>query len=85
MDGTAKMPFRKTRRPALSSTIAIWPLRAHGDDPQGDEHSGVRTAPRSPWQNAHVERVIGSIRRDCLDYMIVVNTALHRVLAEYVA
>jgi hypothetical protein len=35
--------------------------------------------------NAHVERVIGSIRRDCLDPMIVVNTALHRVLAEYVA
>jgi transposase InsO family protein len=28
----------------------------------------VVTAPRSPWQNAYVERVIGSIRRDCLDY-----------------
>jgi len=27
----------------------------------------VRTAPRSPWQNAQVERVIGSIRRECLD------------------
>jgi putative transposase len=27
----------------------------------------VRTAPRSPWQNAYVERVIGSIRRECLD------------------
>ena len=26
----------------------------------------VRTAPRSPWQNAYVERVIGSIRRECL-------------------
>jgi putative transposase len=27
----------------------------------------VRTAPRSPWQNAYVERIIGSIRRECLD------------------
>ena len=31
----------------------------------------VRTAPRSPWQNAYVERVIGSIRRECLDHVIV--------------
>ena len=46
----------------------------------------VRTAPRSPWQNAYVERVIGSIRRECLDHVIVVNAAgLHRVLTEYVA
>jgi putative transposase len=28
---------------------------------------------RSPWQNAFVERVIGSIRRDCLDHVIVLN------------
>ena len=33
----------------------------------------VLTAPRSPWQNAFVERVIGSIRRDCLDHVIVLN------------
>jgi putative transposase len=46
----------------------------------------VRTAPRSPWQNAYVERVIGSIRRECLDHLIVVNaTALHRILADYAA
>ena len=43
----------------------------------------VRTAPRSPWQNAYVERVIGSIRRECLDHVIVMNAAgLHRVLSE---
>jgi transposase InsO family protein len=29
----------------------------------------VVTAPRSPWQNAYVERLIGSIRRECLDHM----------------
>jgi putative transposase len=35
----------------------------------------VRTAPRSPWQNADVERFIGSVRRECLDHMIVLNAA----------
>jgi hypothetical protein len=46
----------------------------------------VRTAPRSPWQNAYAERVIGSIRRECLDHVIVMNAGgLHRVLTEYVA
>ena len=33
----------------------------------------VPTAYRSPWQNGHVERVIGSIRRECLDHMIIFN------------
>jgi transposase InsO family protein len=33
----------------------------------------VLTAPQSPWQNAYVERLIGSIRRDCLDHVIVLN------------
>ena len=42
------------------------------------------TAPRSPWQNAYVERVIGSIRRDCLDHVIVVNERhLRRILSSY--
>ncbi len=31
----------------------------------------VLTAPRSPWQNPYVERLLGSIRRECLDHMIV--------------
>jgi transposase InsO family protein len=44
----------------------------------------IRTAPRSPWQNAYAERVIGSIRRECLDHVIVLNeTGLHRVLTAY--
>jgi hypothetical protein len=33
----------------------------------------VLTAPRSPWQNPYVERLIGSIRRDCLDHFIIFN------------
>ena len=44
----------------------------------------VPTAPRSPWQNGHVERVIGSIRRECLDHIIVFNARhLRRVLNAY--
>lgn len=45
----------------------------------------VVTAPRSPWQNAYVERVIGSIRRECLNHVIVLaERQLKRVLSEYV-
>ena len=44
----------------------------------------VPTAPRSPWQNAYVERVIGSIRRECLDHVIVLNARhLRRILSSY--
>ena len=44
----------------------------------------VVTAPRSPWQNSFCERVIGSIRRDCLDHVIVLNERhLRRILREY--
>ena len=52
----------------------------------GMNTQAVRTAPRSPWQNAYVERVIGSIRRECLDHVIAMNAAgLHCVLRDYVA
>ena len=38
-------------------------------------------APRSPWQNSHVERLIGSIRRECLDHTLVLGeTHLRRIL-----
>ncbi len=46
----------------------------------------VRTAPRSPWQNACVESVIGSIRRECLDHVIIANEAgLQRVLRNHLS
>jgi putative transposase len=45
----------------------------------------VVTAPRSPWQNAYVEPVIGSIRRECLDQVIIFNERhLRHVLSSYV-
>ena len=44
----------------------------------------VPTAPRSPWQNPYCERVIGSIRRDCLNHLIVLNERhLYRILTDY--
>jgi len=41
-------------------------------------------APRSPWQNGHAERLIGSIRRECLDHIVVFGGPhLRRILAAY--
>ena len=45
----------------------------------------IKTAPRSPWQNPFAERLIGSIRRECLDHVIVFNErSLKRILRSYV-
>jgi hypothetical protein len=48
---------------------------------------GIRDRPtsfRSPWQNGHVERLIGSIRRECTDHLIVLNEEhLRRILAKF--
>jgi transposase InsO family protein len=48
---------------------------------------GIRealTAPRSPWQNAYAERLIGSIGRECLDHVMVFHEAgLLRILKDY--
>jgi Integrase core domain len=48
---------------------------------------GIRdkpTAPASPWQNGSVERLIGSIRRECVDHIIVLGEAhLRRILKSY--
>ncbi len=50
------------------------------------EHMGIEEvliAPRAPWQNPYAERVIGSIRRECLDHLIVLNEDhLRRILSE---
>jgi len=46
----------------------------------------VLTAPRSPWQNAYVERLIGSIRRECLDHVLIfTERGLRRMLQLYFA
>jgi transposase InsO family protein len=44
----------------------------------------VLTAPQSPWQNPYAERLIGSIRRDCLNHFVILNAKhLKRTLATY--
>ncbi len=44
----------------------------------------VRSAPQSPWQNPYTERVIGSIRRECLNHIIILNeNHLCRILKDY--
>jgi len=52
------------------------------------QNIGIRemiTSRKSPWQNSYVERVIGSIRRECLDHVIVLGEAhLRRILRAYV-
>jgi putative transposase len=46
----------------------------------------VLSAPRSPWQRAYVERVIGTIRRECLDHVIIFHeAALHRDVKSFLA
>jgi transposase InsO family protein len=45
----------------------------------------VLTAPRAPWQNAYVERFMGSVRRECLDHIVILSAdGLRQVLYDYV-
>ena len=45
----------------------------------------VTTSYRSPWQNGYVERVIGSIRRECTDHVIALSESqLRRLLRSYI-
>jgi putative transposase len=46
----------------------------------------LRIAPRAPWQSPYVERLIGSVRRECLDHIIVLSRShLHQLLKKYFA
>jgi transposase InsO family protein len=72
--------------PAIISNIAAsgWELRE-----RRARSIGIRdrpTFPRSPWQNACAERLIGTIRRGCLDYIMVFGERhLRHVLLTYMA
>src|SRR5882724_4768279 len=66
-------------RDRIYSAVVTRRLRAMGirDKP---------TAPASPWQNSFAERLIGSIRRECLDHIIVLGEEhLRRILKNYAA
>jgi putative transposase len=74
--------------PGLSRLWTEWRDGCYGEKfHEATQWLGIRevlTAAKSPWQNPHVERLIGSIRRECLDHIIVFNeTGLRRVLKSY--
>jgi transposase InsO family protein len=74
-DGAARYMIRDRDR--IYGTVVTRRLRAMGirDKP---------IAPASPWQNGFAERLIGSIRRECLDHIIVFGEAhLRRILKSY--
>lgn len=78
-------PFRTT--PCRNGCIAIVTAstgRASTGEWRTWGITEVVSAPASPWQNPFVERLIGSIRRECLDHMIVLNAPhLRRILTIY--
>ena len=87
VDGTATVreafPFDQSPRYMLRDRDTIF-----GDDFRKQVRDmgicEVLSALRSPWQRAYVERVIGSIRRECLDHVIVFHeNALRRTLNSY--
>ena len=85
-DSRSARPSRTIRTCDSSSTTATRPSTRRSATPSKRSASlPVRTAPHSSWQNPYVERVIGSIRRECLDHIIVFNERhLGRVLRSYV-
>ncbi len=78
-------PWERAPRSLLRDRDAIY----SGAFPQRIKNMGieeVKTAPRSPWQNPYCERVIGSIRRDVLEHVIVLNGRhLKRLLTASIA
>ena len=77
-------PFDQLSRYLLRDRDAIFgdDFRRHVTDMSIQE---VLSTPRFPWQRAYVERVIGSIRRECLDHLIAFSeTSLRRILRSYV-
>jgi transposase InsO family protein len=78
-------PWDQTLRYLLRDRDAIY-----GSDfaaiTKGMGMKDIVTAPRAPWQNPYVERLVGSIRRECLDHVIVWNQrSLRRTLQRYFA
>src|SRR4029077_9450858 len=71
---SSRKPAAGTRLPAISSVISMTPMvRSSSEDFDPSAFVIRPTSPRSPWQNGYAERLIGSIRRECVDHIIVVG------------
>lgn len=80
---TEAFPWDTAPRYMIRDRDSVYGLIAH-DRIKAMGIDEVLTAPRAPWQNPYVERVIGSIRRECLDHVIVLSERqLRRILASY--
>jgi putative transposase len=76
-------PWETAPRYVLRDRDAVYGV-AFSRRAQSMEIHELKTAPRSPWQNPYVERLIGTLRRECLDHVVVLNEAhLRRLLREY--
>jgi Integrase core domain len=95
--GDAIGPLEIILQVLLDRVVVVGPLGTWVDSPSArglrrglyapHSRDGIRdrpTAPRSPWQNGYAERLIGSIRRECLDHVIVFGEQhLRGVLRSY--
>ena len=78
-------PFEQIPRYLLRDRDRIFG-NEFGEDVKSLGIKEVLSAPRSPWQRAYVERVIGTLRRECLDHVIVLNEAsLYRHVKSFLA
>jgi putative transposase len=77
-------PFDEAPRFLIHDNDSIFTAAAFQDCLKSLGIESVKTAWQSPWQNPYCERLIGSIRRDCLDHVIVLGERhLKRILASY--
>ena len=88
LDKWAKVAARGVslgRGAAISPPASGSRVHRVGEHRDGDRSPRNPHGPRSPWQNAYIERFIGSIRRECLDHVIVcTESGLRRILNAYV-
>src|SRR5665647_250873 len=82
---SSPQPAAGNSRPAISSVTGMVPMaRSSFEDCDPWAFAIDRHRRALPWQNAYAERLIGSIRRECLDHIVVLGEGhLRHVLASY--
>ena len=81
---TQAFPFDTTPRFLIRDRDGIYGRKVV-DTLKAMDIQQIITSRKSPWQNGHCERVVGSIRRECLDHIIVFNARhLRKILRKYI-